>query len=58
MGKEDSKLLGPTARGLVAGLRIANSVHRPEIYRALTSLSGHSYGQEERLWVEWAQRLP
>lgn len=58
LGRNDPKLMGPTARALVAGLRLAPVSMRPEVLRALVILSGHSYGEDEKEWSEWAQRLP
>jgi hypothetical protein len=58
LGRADSKLLGPTARGLVVGLGTASEDLRPSIQRALVLLSGHNYADDVKQWTDWSQRLP
>lgn len=58
LGRAEPRQMGPTARGLVQGLELAPANLRPEVLRALVTLSGHNYGQNEKEWAEWAQRLP
>jgi hypothetical protein len=58
LARNDSKLLGPTARAMVGGLVVVEQDLRPALLRNLVRLSGHNYGEDEKAWAEWAQRLP
>jgi HEAT repeat protein len=58
LGRNNPKLLGPTARALVIGLGTCPDEHRPYILKNLILLSGHNYGDDVKAWTEWSQRLP
>ena len=58
LGRHDVKLLGPCGRALVTGLGTAPEELQPVLQRALVMLSGQNFGEDEKAWSEWAQRLP
>ena len=58
LGRNDSKLLGPTARALVVGLGTCPEDQRPYILKNLVLLSGHNFADDMKAWAEWSQRLP
>jgi hypothetical protein len=58
LGRDDPKLLGPTARGLVVGLGTCPEDLRPYLIKNLVLLSGHNYGDDVKAWTEWSERLP
>ncbi len=58
LGRNDPKLLGPTARALVTGLGTCPDEQRPYILKNLILLSGHNFADDDKAWVEWSLRLP
>lgn len=58
MGKQDPHSKGGAARGLAAALEGARGQLQTQLLRGLNQLSGVSYGEEPKEWIEWAARLP
>lgn len=58
IGQHQDKSKGAVARGLSAQLETAHNPLRAQLLRGLGELSGVSYGDESKKWIEWAARLP
>lgn len=58
LGRNNPKLLGPTARALVIGLGTCPDELRSYLLKNLVLLSGHNFADDIKAWTEWAQRLP
>lgn len=58
IGKGDDHAKGSVARHLVARWRGADKQLELRLRLAMVQLAGIDYGDDETLWIEWAQRLP
>jgi len=58
IGSHDMHSKGPVARHLAAALVDARPPTHTKLLRGLNELSGLSYGEEPKPWIEWASRLP
>jgi HEAT repeat protein len=58
IGKADDHSKGKVARTLVERWRGADEQLEQRLRIAMVMLAGIDYGEDEQLWIEWAQRLP
>lgn len=58
IGTHDMHSKGPVARSLASALAEAKPTMQAKLLRGLNELSGLSYGEEPKPWIEWAARLP
>jgi len=58
IGRQEPRSKGKVARDLAHALEGAREPLRSQLLRGLTELSGISYGEEPKPWIEWASRLP
>jgi hypothetical protein len=58
IGRHEPRSKGRVARSLATALESARGQLRGQLLRGLNELSGVSYGEESKAWIEWAARLP
>jgi len=58
IGTHEAHSKGPVARSFASALADARPPMYTQLLRALNELSGLSYGEEPKPWIEWASRLP
>ncbi len=58
IGTHEPHSKGPVARSLASALADARAPMHAQLLRGLNELSGLSYGEEPKPWIEWASRLP